>query len=299
MSACACGRITNGARPACDRCSALAVLGLTQTATQTEIKDAYRVMAKVWHPDRFPGDEHLRERAEEKLKEINSAYQLLATTAAEGAGHRSSRPGPTAAPKAGASPPSPGPQPSSAKTSPPKPASTSRVYPSPKRKRQADRVRIAVAVVVLVAAGLWVALKYGPSALSHLATSTTTGDSVPAAGRTPASTVGNGAAPVADAGQRAANHPARAAEKPVVNPHNQAAASERASLVIYPSDDPQVPYFTVGSTRNDVLRVQGKPGRVTGDLFAYGLSEVYFKDGRVVSWHIDTSSPLKARMPDP
>jgi len=68
---------------------------------------------------------------------------------------------------------------------------------------------------------------------------------------------------------------------------------------VYPPEDPQVPYFTVGSTKDDVVRVQGKPTRITDNLFAYGLSEVYFKDGRVESWRIDPGSPLKARMPEP
>lgn len=60
MSVCSCGRTTNDGRPMCDRCTALAVFGLTRDTTQTEIKDAYRVLAKVWHPDRFQGDETLR-----------------------------------------------------------------------------------------------------------------------------------------------------------------------------------------------------------------------------------------------
>jgi hypothetical protein len=29
----------------------------------------------------------------------------------------------------------------------------------------------------------------------------------------------------------------------------------------------------------------------------YGHSKVYFKEDRVQSWHIDSSSPLKVRMP--
>ena len=34
-------------------------------------------MAKVWHQDRFAHDERLREKAEQKLKEINDAYEQL------------------------------------------------------------------------------------------------------------------------------------------------------------------------------------------------------------------------------
>jgi hypothetical protein len=68
-------------------------------------------------------------------------------------------------------------------------------------------------------------------------------------------------------------------------------------VVVYPSDDPLVRYFTVGSTKDDVLRIQGPPASVAGNVFRYGLSEVHFKDGRVESWRIDPTSPLKARMP--
>jgi hypothetical protein len=34
-------------------------------------------LAQVWHPDRFAGNDRLREKAEEKLKEINQAYEKL------------------------------------------------------------------------------------------------------------------------------------------------------------------------------------------------------------------------------
>ena len=75
------------------------------------------------------------------------------------------------------------------------------------------------------------------------------------------------------------------------------AASSGASVVVYPQDDPLVPYFTVGSTKDDVVRVQGPPDTVTGNVLKYGVSEVYLKNGRVESWHIDPSTPLKASMP--
>jgi DnaJ domain len=50
-------------------------LGLQNGASKTEIKQAYRDLAKIWHPDRFsPADERLRRKAEAKLQEINAAY---------------------------------------------------------------------------------------------------------------------------------------------------------------------------------------------------------------------------------
>ena len=88
-----------------------------------------------------------------------------------------------------------------------------------------------------------------------------------------------------------ANDPARAA----THARTKTTPAPRASLIIYPSDDPQVPYFTVGSTKQDVIRVQGPPSKVEGDVFTYGSSQVYFKYGRVESWRQDPASPLKAR----
>lgn len=49
------------------------VLGVSKTATQDEIKKAYRNLAFKYHPDRNPGDTS----AEEKLKQINGAYSVL------------------------------------------------------------------------------------------------------------------------------------------------------------------------------------------------------------------------------
>jgi DnaJ domain len=56
---------------------ALDVLGLAPGATAVEVKDAYRDLVKVWHPDRFGTDVRLRQKAEDKLKRINRAYTVL------------------------------------------------------------------------------------------------------------------------------------------------------------------------------------------------------------------------------
>jgi len=52
-------------------------LELEEDASPEAVKDAYRALVKVWHPDRFGDDEKLRRRADEKLKQINQAYELL------------------------------------------------------------------------------------------------------------------------------------------------------------------------------------------------------------------------------
>jgi len=49
------------------------VLGIEKGATDAEIKKAYRVLAKKYHPDMNPGDKE----AEAKFKEVNEAYAVL------------------------------------------------------------------------------------------------------------------------------------------------------------------------------------------------------------------------------
>lgn len=49
------------------------VLGVSRTATDDELKKAYRKLAKQYHPDLNPGDK----TAEAKFKEVNEAYEIL------------------------------------------------------------------------------------------------------------------------------------------------------------------------------------------------------------------------------
>ena len=53
------------------------VLGVPRMATEDEIKTAYRALARRYHPDRFANDEAGAKAAEEKMKEINEAYDAI------------------------------------------------------------------------------------------------------------------------------------------------------------------------------------------------------------------------------
>ena len=52
------------------------VLGVKPTASQKEIQAAYRALVSRYHPDKHQ-DNALRELAEQKLQELNEAYEVL------------------------------------------------------------------------------------------------------------------------------------------------------------------------------------------------------------------------------
>ena len=54
------------------------VLGITPQATDDEVKQAYRALARKYHPDNYVNNP-LADLATEKMKEINEAYETIRT----------------------------------------------------------------------------------------------------------------------------------------------------------------------------------------------------------------------------
>src|SRR6476659_4158732 len=94
------------------------VLGLKPGASLDEINQAYKDLARIWHPDRMPQDDPDRQHeAHEKLKEINEARDLLRSCYAKQGAHRNQNTN-----KKRTTPPPPAPPP------PPKPAPPKTTY---------------------------------------------------------------------------------------------------------------------------------------------------------------------------
>src|SRR6267154_1212887 len=59
-------------------------LDLQPGADLGSVRQAYRVLVKVWHPDRFGSDPKLQAISDDKLKDINASYEAIVTYLASG-----------------------------------------------------------------------------------------------------------------------------------------------------------------------------------------------------------------------
>jgi len=53
------------------------ILELDRDASLNEAKQAYKDLVNIWHPDRVSNNPRLKQKAEEKLKEVNVAYEKV------------------------------------------------------------------------------------------------------------------------------------------------------------------------------------------------------------------------------
>jgi hypothetical protein len=283
MNTCSCGQLVDEKSTQCPRCEALQVLGLETAATESEIRSAYRLLVKTWQPDRFKDDQKLKEAAEEKLKEFNSAFEYLTSTSIErGWGQRPMHASrfvafPEAAPAAETAP-------AEAATTIAAPAAIPNAIPPtqlwPKIKLYYRRARwflriAAVACVLLTGRSIWTFLKtHNPNSGEVVSVDDSVRKSAPA-----------GAPQAVPPGSLKAD--------------NRQPAKTRAAAQDAPPPPRHVvtPYVTVGSTREEVLAQEGTPTASSEDKLVYGKSELYLKDGAVVGWRIDPfSSPIRVKL---
>ncbi len=53
------------------------ILEVAEGANEEAIKDARKLLAKVWHPDRHANDPELQKRAQDKLAAVNEAFEVI------------------------------------------------------------------------------------------------------------------------------------------------------------------------------------------------------------------------------
>jgi hypothetical protein len=276
-------------------------LGLEPGSKPSEVKRAYRALAKKWHPDRHHSEPYeTRALAEKKFREINEAYRRISGRCKE-----STRPArfskkatcPGTSPSYGAQPP----------------GTKTRVNPADWSRPKIDiqtlsRAKIMLPVLLLLAAAAFIFTQLPSFSPDRAVDTETTG------GRTSVDSP-----PVADGSN--SQGPIKESLQPPVPGSNLSGAgpaldASRASLgarkKLFSDDrpldrfslppallnpEPAAPnaFFTLGSTSSEVLAIQGPPSRVQGQTWIYGLCEVQFRNERVSRFN-NFDGSLRVRM---
>ena len=215
MDLCECGNKIDEYSTQCARCAALQALNLEKGATDKDIKTAYRLLVKVWHPDLFESDKQAKASAEEKMCTIISAFRLLSSQPCDNSW----------------------------------PEIRPEYFTIGSTKKE-----------VLTVQGI-------PTAYSH-------------------DIFEYGHSKVFFAGEKVVGWE----DAPIWIHLN---VQLRPGHVV----DGSKHHFTIGSTRDEVLAVQGTPTGFSYNTFEYGTSKVHFRGGRVASWE-DTPAwiPLKVQL---
>ena len=221
------------------------ILEVEPSASVAEIKQSYRDLARVWHPDRFTGDPRLRARAEERLREINGAYETLLRLRTNGSQESTESQGADEKARQPSRPPS---------------------APKPGKSHLSKTAVFVIAGIVIFFSGVRRVVENN---------SRTT--------------------PPARPQQSVFGAPASRTTTPARPQRGAAERSPSAFDDIIPANRLRA-YFTVGSTKDEVIAIQGSPSAFSDRKFRYGLSTVSFEHGRVTKWETYSSSPLKARL---
>jgi curved DNA-binding protein CbpA len=305
MKLCMCGDTVADACTFCARCAALQTLELHRGASAEEIKAAYHMLVKVWHPDRFANDKKLRGTAEEKLKTINSAYLILTSQPKKQSRRR--RPQRAASTSPGEQPAPQAPQ----------------ARPAAAAGSRGPRLRtylMAFAGFSVVQRLLVAACGIGVSALfAHFADSQLASD--PATAAIYAEYKSEIARELDEPNKRfreqieqtlgslnpfkpeAVPLPAAMLNPPVNGATNEAPAthSQPAAARATKRDRAPalrlLPLITVGMTQDEVVATAGAPTSTSPDKLTYKGSELYLKDGKVAGWKIDPlNSVLRVKL---
>ena len=260
------------------------ILGLTPDAPIEARKQAYKDLVKVWHPDRFAHDPRLQQKAQEKLQEINEAYEKLKSLK-NGEARMTSRT-------------------KEDRTSLFKkqhPSYTSFTEKVRSRKKPKRNMLVWIWMFILFI-GFSVVLSQISNRLEHVqpqhrdaSSSQSSSSSSLIPDRKTYFTIGS----MKNEVQEIQGTPSRIigdtwfyrasqvtfSDDRVVGYSNN---SENLRMRLLPATDVThirtKGYFTIGSTRDEVLALQGTPSGIIGNIWLYGLSQIIFYNEKVVSY---------------
>lgn len=274
------------------------ILGVFQDDGWEMIRSAYKKQINRWHPDRFQDPNH-RKIAEEKSKEINYAYQKLAEYYEKFGELPPDHHHAEVSSTLGTSEPN-------ASMHEEDPVTDPHIHPA--ASIPAARKRSYVPIIL---GGVLIALVYS------IWEPTNTGPSVPTEIDLPSHSgmrVDDGNALKPDEDGKLQNTEAMHVTNNLHTPDNVNGWNEGATNRYQKSTNASAPsgYKTAfeldanptaatnnaltlikrGSTKNEVLAIQGSPQRQTENAWDYGTSRIYFEGGLVSGWHENPLNPL-------
>jgi len=310
MNTCSCGMLVDAKYMLCPRCEATQVLGVKGDAAETEIRSAYHLLAKALDPENFKDDQKLKEGAESKLKNVNTAFYYLTSTSMELSreerpcyvaqsnaldgvlvGAASTPNGATANNQASAL----NPNAFSLLPSGEGIKSFAKIWP----KLKTPLKIAALVLVLLMGRSIWTVIKaHNPGSAQaasdnflHLR------GGVKAHKETLLDEIKK------DLQSLDPRESEQAADPQAGQPASQNASPVQAGKIHSTSRAAQFaagivkPYVTLGFTRDEVLAQQGTPTAASEDKLVYGKSELYLKDGFVTGWRIDPAvSPIRVKL---
>ncbi|MCF7807091.1 MAG: J domain-containing protein [Candidatus Marinimicrobia bacterium] len=270
---------------------ALEHLGLTNEATEADVKLTYKDLARIWHPDRFQSDPRLEAKAEEQIKVINEA-RSVALKYVKKHGHfrfvgqqRGKRPAPEPPPRpepdAQQKEASQEPPPKSERSKqdrPPEPEYTAAPGPEPvyepgydyaddaSEHMPAQNIIIAVVLLLVLVGFVFVMMTS-----------------------------------MKDSRKEQVEAYLKQREELKQSPPSRAPA-----LIEEPVEEKEAPveeasayadtFFTLGSSKAWVSEVQGAPFQIKGDVWKYGFSTITFSGNTVIGWKSSELHPLSVGM---
>ncbi len=265
----------------------LNTFGLTDAATIKQLQIAYRKGVKQWHPDRFHQEtEQRRSEAEEKMRELNLAFEHLSEH------HKKHGHFKDVFKKPVIHTPRPRPRPTPSYNAKPEPKEVEEDIVIQTRKTGQNSIWLGLALCVLV--GYFLFYGFIQEDISKAKVDVNSVSEINLLSKEEI---------VSDASQGAAEGAPKAKNETdtteilerlnnlETNKEEKSAFETRSVFVKEKSFDHGGPYFTFGDTIGTVYEIQGIPTRTDGDIWYYGSSEVHFKNGRVAAWK-NTGRPM-------